>query len=249
MSNVFILWQEYSRPVISLSVTSFCFLFYHFITNSGRLYNKFQKKYGINRAQEFWIHFRQIIGFIFLGVIPFMIVLVILREKLKVYGLGLSLSSEIIYYTVILSVIIISISFLISRSPVNLKKYPLIKTKIWNIKLLIISSLGWIIYLLAYEFLFRGFLLFTCIQSFGIWPAIIINILVYSLAHVPQGLNETAGAIPFGFVLCFMVILSGAMWPAFFLHVILAISNEWFSIRNSSEITLRLFSSVERKIK
>jgi membrane protease YdiL (CAAX protease family) len=249
MNNEFILWQEYSRPVISISVTLFCFLFYHFITNSGRLYDKFKENYGTNKAQEFWVHFRQIIGFIFFGFIPFMVVLVILREELKVYGLGLSLSREIIYYTVILSVIIISINFFISRSPFNLKKYPLIKTKIWNVKLLILSLLGWIIYLLAYEFLFRGFLLFTCIQFFGIWPAIMINILIYSLVHLPQGLNETAGAIPFGLVLCFIVILSGTIWPAFFLHVILAISNEWFSIRNNREITLRLFSSVQRKIK
>jgi membrane protease YdiL (CAAX protease family) len=110
-------------------------------------------------------------------------------------------------------------------------------------KLLIISSLGWIVYLLAYEFLFRGFLLFTCIQSFGIWPAIIINILIYSFAHIPQGLKETAGAIPFGLILCYITILSGTIWPAFILHAVLAISNEWFSIYNNTEITIILFSS------
>ena len=249
MNNEFIWEQEYFQPVISLSASLICFLFYHFITNSGSLYDKFQKKYGITRAQEFWIHFRQITGFIFLGVIPFLVVLIILRGKLKVYGLSLSFNSEVLCYTVILSILIVSINFFASKSPVNLKKYPLIKTKIWNLKLLLISLLGWIIYLLAYEFLFRGFLLFTCIQSFGIWPAIIINIMVYSLAHVMQGLNEAAGAVPFGLILCFIVVLSGTIWPAFLLHVVLAISNEWFSIRNNPEITLRLFRSDQSKIK
>ena len=249
MNNKFIWEQEYFQPVISLSTTLICFLFYYFITNSGRLYDKFQKKYGINRAQEFWVYFRQITGFIFLGVIPFLVVLIILREKLAEYGLSLPVGRKVFYFIVILSVIIISINLFASKSPLNLKKYPLIKTKMWNVKLLIISLLGWIIYLLAYEFLFRGFLLFTCIQSIGIWPAIIINITVYSLAHVPQGLNETIGAVPFGLVLCYIVVLSGTIWPAFILHVVLAISNEWFSIRYNPEITLKLFSSDQSKIK
>ena len=249
MNNEFIWEQEYFHPVISISATLVCFLFYHFITNSGRLYYKFQNKYGTDKAQEFWIHFRQIAGFIFLGLIPLLIVLIILGEKAKAYGLSLSFNRRVLFYTVILSVVIVAINFFASKSPVNLKKYPLIKNRIWSGKLLITSFCGWVIYLLAYEFLFRGFLLFTCIQSFGIWPAIIINIIVYSLAHVPQGLNEAAGAVPFGLILCFIVVLSGTIWPAFLLHVVLAISNEWFSIRNNPEITLRLFRSDQSKIK
>ncbi len=248
MSSVFIWEQDYFRPVVCISATLISFLFYHFITNSGNLYNKFHSKFGIIKAQEYWIHFRQITGFIFLGGIPFLTGLIILREKISAYGLSIAVGRDVLYYIVILSVIIISINYFASKSPFNQKKYPLIKTKIWSVKLLIISSLGWIIYLLAYEFLFRGFLLFTCIQSFGIWPAIIINIMVYSLAHIPQGLNEAAGAVPFGLILCFIAVLSGTIWPAFLLHVILAISNEWFSIRNNPEITLRLSSSDQSKI-
>lgn len=249
MNSIFIWKQEYFKSVTSLSITLICFLLYHFITNSGNLYSKFQKKLGKNRAQEFWIHFRQITGFIFLGGTPFLVVLFILREKISAFGLSLSISNRVLYYIVILSVIIVIINFFASKSHNNQNKYPLIRTKVWDAKLLINSMSGWIIYLLAYEFLFRGFLLFACIQSFGIWPAIIINIIVYSLAHVPQGSNEAVGAIPFGLVLCYVVVLSGTIWPAFLLHTVLAISNEWLSIRNNDEITFRFFSSNQRKIK
>jgi membrane protease YdiL (CAAX protease family) len=247
MNSEFIWEQDYFRPVISLSTTLFCFLFYHFITGSGRLNHKFQQKFGIKRAQEFWIHFRQLTGFVILGGIPFLTGLIILRGKISAYGLGITIGRNVLYYIIILSVLIISINLFASRSQVSLKKYPLIKTKSWSLKLLIISSSGWIMYLLAYEFLFRGFLLFTCIQSFGIWPAIIINIMIYSLTHVPQGLNETLGAVPFGLVLCYIVVLSGTIWPAFILHVVLAISNEWFSIRNNPEISVRLFGPDKNK--
>jgi membrane protease YdiL (CAAX protease family) len=249
MNNELIWKQDYFHPVISLSVTLICFLFYHFITSSASLFEEIKKRYGINRIKELWIYLRQITGFIFLGVVPLLVVLIILREKLSTYGLGFSINNRAFFYTLIVAFIIITINFFASKSPVNLKNYPLIKTKVWDVRLLILSSSGWIIYLLAYEFLFRGFLLFTCIQYFGIWPAIIINIMVYSLAHIPQGLNETLGAVPFGLVLCYLVLLSGTIWPAFILHFILAISNEWFSIRNNPEITLKLFSSDQNKIK
>ncbi len=248
MNSQFIWEQDYLRPVISLSATLFCFLFYHFTTTSGRLNHKFQQKYGIKRAQEFWIHFRQLTGFVFFGCIPFLTGLIILKEKISAYGLGIRIGRDVLYYIIILSVIIIFINSFASKSQVNLKRYPLIKTKVWGPGLLIISSSGWIVYLLAYEFLFRGFLLFTCIQSFGIWPAIIINIMVYSLAHVPQGLNETLGAVPFGLVLCYLAVLSGTIWPAFILHVVLAISNEWFSIRNNPEIRVKLSGQDQNKM-
>ena len=243
MNNSFIWKQEYLQPAISLSVTLICYLTYHFVSNSDRLKGKIKKRSGIKSIQEFRIYFRQISGFIFLGCIPFMVLLIILPGRLADYGLSLSIGMNTLYYTVILSAIIIIINFFASKSASNLRKYPLIRVKTWSIKLLIFSSLGWIIYLLAYEFLFRGFLLFSCIHTFGIWPSIIINILVYSFAHIPQGIKETAGAVPFGLLLCFLTILSGTIWPAFILHIVLAISNEWFSIYNNAEISARFIGS------
>jgi len=247
MNNSFIWKQEYFQPVISLSVTLVSFLIYHFASTSGTLMRKIKNRFGIKRLHEFRIYFRQISGFVFLGGVPFLAVLILLPGGLADYGLTLSFGMNTLYYTVIISVIIVFINFFSSKSKSNLEKYPLIRAKIWDGKLLIFSSSGWIIYLFAYEFLFRGFLLFACIHSFGIWPSIIINILVYSFAHVPQGIKETAGAIPFGFLLCYFTILSGTIWAALILHIVLAISNEWFSIYNNAEISVMFFRSGDGK--
>jgi membrane protease YdiL (CAAX protease family) len=242
--NSSLIWkQEYSEPVISLSVTLISFLIYYFAGNSDILDHKIKRKYGIKRIQEFRVYFRHISGFIFLGAVPLLVVLILLPGRLTDYGLGLSIGMNIFYYTVLISAIIILMNFFASKSATNLEKYPLIRTKNWNMKLLVLSLSGWIIYLAAYEFLFRGFLFFTCIHAFGIWPSIVINVLIYSFAHIPQGIKETAGAIPFGFLLCCFTILSGTIWPALILHIVLAVSNEWFSIYNSTEISARFFSS------
>lgn len=247
MSESFIWKPEYLQAVIPLSVTLICFLIYHFASNSDILTGKISSRLGIKKIQEFRVYFRQVTGFVFLGCIPFLVVLTILPGGLADYGLGPFIGMNTLYYTAIISAIIILINFFASKSKSNLKTYPLIRTRVWNMKLLVLSSSGWIIYLLGYEFLFRGFLLFACIQFFGIWPSIVINILVYSFAHIPQGIKETLGAIPFGFLLCCFVILSGTIWSALILHIVLAISNEWFSIYNNTEISARLFGSGESK--
>jgi membrane protease YdiL (CAAX protease family) len=246
--NTDLIWQhEYIKPVISLSVTLACFLIYHYASNSDKIISKIQKTFGINYAMELRVYLRQISGFIFLGCIPALAVLTILPGGLAEYGLRFSIGANTLYYTLLLAIIVVVINFFASKSPFNLERYPLIRIKDWNAKLLIFSSLGWIIYLIGYEFLFRGFLLFTCIDYFGIWPSVAINILVYSFAHIPQGFKETAGAIPFGFILCYFTILSGTIWAALILHIVLALSNEWFSIYNNDEISVRFFSSGDNK--
>jgi membrane protease YdiL (CAAX protease family) len=247
MNSDFIWKHEYFRPVITLSVTLICFLIYHYASNSDKVTGKIQKAAGIKSAIELRVYFRQISGFIFLGCIPALVVLTMLPGGLAEYGLGFSIGTNTLYYTLILAAIVIVINFFASKSPFNLKRYPLIRVKEWNVKLLAFSSLGWIIYLIGYEFLFRGFLLFACIDYFGIWPAVAINILIYSFVHIPRGFKEAAGAIPFGFILCYFTILSGTIWAATILHIVLALSNEWFSIYNNDEISVRFFSQEDNK--
>ena len=167
--NTDLIWQhEYIKPVISLSVTLACFLIYHCASNSDKIISKIQKTFGINYAMELRVYLRQISGFIFLGCIPALAVLTILPGGLAEYGLRFSIGANTLYYTLLLAIIVVVINFFASKSPFNLERYPLIRIKDWNAKLLIFSSLGWIIYLIGYEFLFRGFLLFTCIDYFGI---------------------------------------------------------------------------------
>jgi membrane protease YdiL (CAAX protease family) len=247
MNSDFIWEHEYFKPVITLSVTLICFLVYHYSSNSDNIIGKIQKTAGIKSAMKLRVYFRQISGFIFLGCIPALVILTILPGGLAEYGLGFSIGANMLYYTFLLAIIVVVINFFASKSPLNLERYPLIRVKEWNAKLLAMSSLGWIIYLIGYEFMFRGFLLFACIDYFGIWPSVAINILIYSFSHIPQGFKEVAGAIPFGFILCYFTILSGTIWAAIILHIVLALSNEWFSIYNNDEISVRFFSSEHNK--
>jgi len=84
-----------------------------------------------------------------------------------------------------------------------------------------------ILFLTAYEIWFRGYLLNDCVASFGVIPAVIINVLLYMLVHCFGGRKEILGSIPLGIILCAMSIWFGGVWPAIVIHLALAITYEF----------------------
>ena len=115
--------------------------------------------------------------------------------------------------------------------PDNIRTYPQLRVFRWTSRLLFLNCLSWLFYLAVYEILLRGFLLFPSIQSLPLSYAILLNLLLYSLAHLPKGRKETLGAIPFGLLLCVLTALTGNIWNAFIIHSTLALSNDIFSIK------------------
>jgi membrane protease YdiL (CAAX protease family) len=79
-------------------------------------------------------------------------------------------------------------------------------------------------FIISYEWFFRGCLLFVCVNAFGIFPAVAINILLYSLIHSFSSKKEFAGSILFGGVLCAFTIWCDTIWPAIVLHWLLSFS-------------------------
>ncbi|MEI9944225.1 MAG: CPBP family intramembrane glutamic endopeptidase [Chitinophagaceae bacterium] len=82
------------------------------------------------------------------------------------------------------------------------------------------------LFLIVYEFFFRGVLLENMIKSTGIILAIIINIIFYALAHAFSNKKEIIGTIPFGFLLCIITIHLQSVWPATGIHLVLSFAYE-----------------------
>lgn len=100
-------------------------------------------------------------------------------------------------------------------------------TELKTEKIAIICS-GWLIYLFGYELLFRGILWFVCYREFGFFPALLINLSLYSLAHFYQGFIPALGSIPAGIVFCLMAYISSSLLIPFIAHAVMAISFEIF---------------------
>jgi len=223
--------QTFLSPVLILSLFTTGFMVYYFLSLSTKIREIFIKKIGEEETSIWWVIFQKIGGFVFLGIIPAIVTMIVLDTSLKDYGVKFVNFDKSIYWILGLTIVIIFMNYFAARKPESLKMYPQIRIRKWTAGTLALSSSGWFLYLLGYEFMFRGLLLFGLIPVIGVWPAIALNIAFYVFAHIPKGLKESIGSIPLGLILCIITIKTGTIWVAFFAHVALALSNQFFSIK------------------
>lgn len=230
------------RISLPLLLTLVFFSIYWFTSKSEKIKKRFYDKYDHDQASLKHIFFTKYFGFISMGILPTILCLVFL-PKLTLADLGLTFIYKTAQFSIFwisgLSVLIIPLVYFSAKKPKNLVNYPQIRAKVWTKKMIFINALGWFLYLFGYEFLFRGVLLIPLIEPLGMWPAIAINIALYSATHIPKGLDETVGAIPLGFVLCLLTISSGTIWIAFIVHVVMAWTNTFTALKFHPEMNLK----------
>jgi membrane protease YdiL (CAAX protease family) len=105
-------------------------------------------------------------------------------------------------------------------------RLPLMRLPLWDPLAILTSVAGWGLYLLGYEFLFRGLLLFSWAEAFGPGPALAVNLLLYVAVHLQNGYREAAGSLVFGIILCLLSLQSGGFFMAWILHLTLSVSAE-----------------------
>ncbi len=167
-------------------------------------------------------------GFLLFGVIPGTAVFFFLPEtSASSLGLGLPgrqwLLPALIFWTVL-----VIFNGLFGGKPATLKHYPQIRQLPWGKELFLINIITWLLYLAGYEFLFRGLLVFPLLDRFGIAGTVIINTVIYTLAHLHKEKNEVAGSFVFGILLVLMTVYSGSVWLSVMSHLTMALSNDFF---------------------
>lgn len=174
--------------------------------------------------------FHRLTGVTLFGIIPLLSVAIFQPGLLNNFQALNSPGRQTWLFTAILGGLILFMNYLNARSKQNLDLYPQIRNKDWNLSLLLLSALSWIAYLFAYELMFRALLFFPSVELLGVPSAIALNAGIYALVHIPKGKKEAIGSIFLGIILCLLVLHTGSFWIAFFIHIILALSNEWFSL-------------------
>ncbi len=188
--------------------------------------NNSDKKYNSNL-----FIYLQLVGIILFGTIPFLYSLYYFSHTSYVL-----INSSQVNYTLIFAIPLMTIVLLINKKlaerPSHNRHYPQIninsKSKLYG------NIILWILYILAYEFTFRGVLLFEAIKVWGIIWSIAINIIIYAISHIPKGKLEALGAAPLGFIFCLISIITHSFWTAFLIHLTIAISNDVFCLREKN---------------
>ena len=213
-------------PVLAIAAVTIGFIIYYFVMSSKQLEAKFHQRYGEEEGQARWILFTRIFGGFMLGFPSVLIPVLFLDALPSAYGMSFTMSGESLIICAVLCPLLVVINIFRAGKPGNLVQYPQIRKREWDFATFAGSSIGWIVYLLGYELCFRGFLLFGCVATMGVWPAIAINASIYAFAHFFKGIGETVGAIPFGIIISVISLLTGNFMVAFLVHVSLALSNQ-----------------------
>lgn len=224
---------------LSIIFTTIAFLAWWLTGQSKKLLDQQVRKFGQEKGQARTVYIKRFVGMLGFGILPALVLFNTQPVTWADYGVVSKFSPAVLYWTLGLSAILIFTIARATKKPPSLAQYPEIRTSTWNRALLIWSALSWMGYLLAYELMFRGFLLFSCARAFGAWPAIVINTAIYSLVHVPKNAREGLGAIPFGILLCVLTFQTGSIWIAVLVHWVMALANEWFSLKYHPEMHLK----------
>ena len=210
------------------------FLAYWLTIESRSLQDRFSRRFGEERGSLYFFIFNKAWGFLWFGIVCTLLALVLFpgfhpRDfGLSLPAKGAATSRTILWCALLLPLFVIG-TWLGSRGKAAKKadfgRYPEIRMSRWKASTLVIHISMWCTYLLAYELMFRGTLLFSMAGSLGWWPAVGINVVFYSAAHVPKGAGEAIGALVLGFLLCLITLSTGSIIVAFLAHAALALTN------------------------
>jgi membrane protease YdiL (CAAX protease family) len=228
--------------LLTLGILAIGFPGYHVI--GSLMMRRMNQTPYFNGYSEYLAHlFRRLLGFLLMGLLPLAVFAIALELAPSDYGINLHHIRKSGIWIAIFVPPIILLNYYVAGKPSNLKQYPQIRLMQWRQMDLLVNFISWSIYLLGYEMLFRGFLLFSLYDAFGAPLAITLNVILYALAHIPKGVREMAGSIPFGVVLCLITLSTGSFLAAFVIHATMALSNEFFAINFHPDMKFKRYRS------
>jgi membrane protease YdiL (CAAX protease family) len=191
------------------------------------IYQKFASR--LNETVFHSVFFR-LSGFFIFGLGSAFIFHTIFGAKFDFLSLKIEHFNEIIPYAIVLFLIAIIIPY------INVKKskqsqYPQFKIEKWTNLYKFLTYITWTLYLMGYEFMFRGILLFGTVEEFGCYFAVILNVVLYAFVHIPKGKKEVLGCFILGPILCVVALITHNILISTILHISVCLCNEYFSIR------------------
>ncbi len=136
------------------------------------------------------------------------------RAGLLVTGLALLLFLPVVY--------------LASTQPAFADHYPLCPAAKATPRAFLIYELSYAAYFVAWEYLFRGYLLFSLEKSMG-KMAVFAQMMPFVVAHFGKPEAETMGSILAGIFLGLLALRTRTFWYGAIIHIVVAVSMDCFA--------------------
>jgi membrane protease YdiL (CAAX protease family) len=166
--------------------------------------------------------------FITLFILSILIIKFILKEDLKDYGLQFGdFKAGVIISTIFLGVMVLIIWF-VSSSPEFLAKYPHLLSARDSWTYFYIYESGMLLYMIGWEFVWRGFMLFGLKEKFNYY-SVLIQMIPFVILHNGKPIPETVGAIAGGIALGMLAFRSNSIYYCIITHMGVMFSIDFIS--------------------
>jgi membrane protease YdiL (CAAX protease family) len=166
----------------------------------------------------------------FLGILPALMIKFVFHEPLSLYGVRLGDWQFGLKAFLILTPVMVALTYPSSRIESFTAEYPLYKGAGASPFNFMTYSFLYLVYYLGWEFFFRGYMQFGLARRLGDWNAILIQTLASCLLHIGKPDPEIYSSIIGGLVWGMVVFRTRSLLPALLLHWLLGISLDAFII-------------------
>jgi membrane protease YdiL (CAAX protease family) len=156
-----------------------------------------------------------------------------LRENLKDYGLQVGELKIGLMFSGVFLIVMITLIWFISSTPAFSEKYPHLLSTRNSWQEFSIYEAGMLIYMISWEFIWRGFMLFGLKEKFGYY-SVLIQMIPFVILHNGKPVTETFGAIAGGIALGALAFRTNSI-----LYCIIAHSGVMFTIDLISTLRYR----------
>ena len=156
--------------------------------------------------------------FITFFVLPILIIRFFLKEKLSNYGLRIGDYKVGLKITLVFILIMLPLLWFISSSDAFANVYPHLPSARESWQTFFIYEIGLLIYLMAWEFVWRGYMLFGLYEKFGFY-SIFIQMIPFVILHNGKPMLETFGSILAGLALGILALRTKSIFYCVIAHM------------------------------
>ena len=169
-------------------------------------------------------------AFVFLGLVPALIVKFVFRESLSTYGVRSGDLSFGWKAFAVAAPVMVLLSLSASRMPEFLAQYPLNRAAGDGPLPFAGHALAYLAFYAGWEFGFRGFVQCGLRDAMGDWNAILVQTAASSILHIGKPFGETLGAILGGLVWGVIAFRSRSLLVPLLTHWVLGLSLDLFIV-------------------
>jgi uncharacterized protein len=150
-------------------------------------------------------------------LLAFIVIKFLLKEKISSYGFKIGDYKAGLKMSGLFLIIMLPLVWFASAMPDFSAKYPHLQMAKTDWTLFLVFEIGMFIYMISWEFVWRGYMLFGLEEKFGYY-AVLIQMIPFLILHNGKPVLETFGAIPGGIALGILALRTRSFYYCVFVH-------------------------------